>query len=134
MLNLSIFYHSQKTYRLLSRLFCLPSRSTLFRSLRKSNLSPGFSDKMFDALKLKFASMSQIACQCALTIDEISLKSALVYNSQRDVTEGVENFGDLGQNKYMATHALVFMVRGLSSKFRSYHTENTAVTHSVMYR
>ena len=49
--------------------------------------------------------------RCAVTFDEISLKSALAYNSQRDVIEGFENFGDLGQSKYMATHALVFMVQ-----------------------
>ena len=79
-------------------------------------MSPGFSDKVFDALKLKVASMPQIACQCAVTFDEISLKSALAYNSQNDVIESFENFGDLGQSKYMATHTLVFMVRGLSSK------------------
>lgn len=45
MLALSIFYHSRKAYRLLSKLFCLPSKSTLLRTLRKSNLSPGFSDR-----------------------------------------------------------------------------------------
>ena len=101
-----------------SILFCLPSKSTLLRSLRKSILSPGFSDKVFDALKLKVASMPQIACQCAVTFDEISLKSALSYNSQRDVIEGFDNFGDLGQSKYMATHALIFMVRGLSLKWK----------------
>ena len=56
--------------------------------------------------------------QCAVTFDEISLKSALAYNSQRDVIEGFENFGDLGQSKYMATHALVFMVQGLSLKWK----------------
>ena len=54
---------------------------------------------MFDALKFKVASMPQIACQCAVTFDEISLKSALAYNSQRDVIEGFEKFGDLGQSK-----------------------------------
>ena len=47
-------------------------------------MSPGFSDKVFDALKLKVASMPQIACQCAVTFDEISLKSALAYNSLSD--------------------------------------------------
>ena len=56
--------------------------------------------------------------QCAVTFDEISLMFALAYNSQRDVIEGFENFGDLGQSKYMATHALVFMVRGLSLKWK----------------
>ena len=73
-------------------------------SLWKSNLSPGVSDKLFDALNLKVANIPQIACQCAVTFDEISLKSALVYNSHRDVIEGFENFGDLDQSKYMATN------------------------------
>ena len=85
---------------------------------------------MFDALNLKVASMFHIAFQCVLTFDEISLKSALAYNSQRDFIEGFENFGDLGQSKYMATHALVFMV----SITGNYHRENAAVTHLVMYR
>ena len=116
MLALSKFYHSQNAYRLLSKLFCLSLKSTLLRSLWKSNLS--VSDKVFDALNLKVANIPHIACQCAATFDEISLKSALVYNSHRDVIEGFENFGDLDQSKYMATHELVFMVRGLSSKWK----------------
>ena len=122
MLALSTFYHNRKAYRLLSKLLCLPSKSTLLRSLWKSNLSPGFSDNVFDALKLKVASMPQIACQCAVTFDEISLKSALAYNSQRDVIEGFDNFGDLGQSKYMATHEVhgdtCTCLQGLSSKWK----------------
>ena len=117
-LALSIFYHSRKAYRLLSKIFCLPSKSTLLRSLRKSNLSPGFNDKIFSALELKVSSMSENSRQCALTFDEISLKSALQYNPQRDVIEGFEHYGDSGQSKYMATHALAFMVRGLATKWK----------------
>ena len=62
--------------------------------------------------------MPHTDCQCAVTFDDISLKSALSYNPQHDVIEGFENFGELGQSKYMATHALVFMARGLSSKWK----------------
>ena len=72
---------------------------------------------MFNALKLKVASMPLHARQCALTFDEMSLKSALVYNYQLDTIEGFDNFGDIGRNN-MATHALAFMVRGLSSKWK----------------
>ena len=108
MLALFIFYHSRKAYRLLSKLFCLPSKLTLLRSLRKSNLSPGFSDQVFNALKLKVARMPLHARQCAMTFDEMSLISALVYNYQLDTIEGFENFGDMGQSKYMATHALAW--------------------------
>ena len=67
---------------------------------------------------MKVASMPQHARQCAITFDEMSLKSALQYNAQRDTIEGFENFGDCGKSKYMATHALVFMVRGLSAKWK----------------
>ena len=73
---------------------------------------------MFDALRLKVASMPHIDCQCAVTFEEMSLKYAVAYNSQCDVIEGFENFGELGQIKYMATHALVFMALGLSSKWK----------------
>ena len=62
--------------------------------------------------------MSENSRQCALTFDEISLKSALQYNPQRDIIEGFENCGDSGQSKYMATHALAFMVRGLATKWK----------------
>lgn len=58
------------------------------------------------------------ACQCALVFDEMSLNSALVYNSQLDIVEGFENFGDTGRCKYMATHALALIVRGLLSKWK----------------
>ena len=77
-LALSIFYHSRKAYRLLSKLFCLPSKSTLLRTLRKSNLSPG--DKVFDALRLKVASMPDIDCQCAVTFDEIDCQCAVTFD------------------------------------------------------
>ena len=117
-LALSIFHRSRKVYCLLSKLFCLPSKSTLLTTLGKSNLSPGSTDKVFGALRLKVASMPHIDCQCAVTFEEMSLKSALAYNSHGDVIEGFDNFGELGQTKYMATHALVFMALGLSSKWK----------------
>ena len=41
-----------------------------------------------------------------------------MYTYQLDTIEGFENFGDMGRSKYMATHALSFMVRGLSSKWK----------------
>ena len=65
MLALSIFYHSRKAYKLLQRVFCLPSKRTLQRSLAKSNIAPGFNDNVFSALKVKLT-VSQIKINVVL--------------------------------------------------------------------
>ena len=56
--------------------------------------------------------------QCVLIFDEMSLKSGLTYNAQTDSIEGFEDFGDLGPTKYVANHALAFMVRVLATKWK----------------
>ena len=53
MLALSVFYQSQKAYKLLSKLFALPSKRTLQKYMQNTNIMPGFNDGVFDALKLK---------------------------------------------------------------------------------
>ena len=41
-----------------------------------------------------------------------------MYNPGTDRVEGFEDFGDIGQTKYIANHTTVFMVRGLASKWK----------------
>lgn len=118
MFALSIYYHSKKAYKVLARLFKLPSISTLKRTLQRSNIQPGFNDKLFNAMKTKVDGMQESDRQCVLIFDEMSLKSGLVYNSGTDKIEGFEDFGVLGQSKFIANHATVFMVRGLRSKWK----------------
>ena len=52
----------------------------------------------------------------ALVFDEMSIKQSLVYNEGTDSVEGFEDFGNLGQTRYIANHATPFMVRELASK------------------
>ena len=118
MLCLSIFYQSRKAYKLLARIFKLPSISTLKRTLRKSNVYPGFTEKIFEALAVKVKSMSDHDRQCTLIFDEIALKSEVTYDASRDKLEGFEDFGSLGQSKYIANYATVFMIRGLKAKWK----------------
>ena len=118
MLALSIFYHSRKAYKLLSRLFKLPSVSTLKRTLKRTNVQPGFNENLFSALQRKVQSFDLDNRQCVLVFDEMSLESSLTYNSSADVIEGYEDFGDLGRTEFIANHATVFMVRGLKSKWK----------------
>ena len=48
----------------------------------------------------------------------MGIKSSLSYNVFTDGIEGLEDFGSLGQTKFMANHAVSFMVRGLSKKWK----------------
>lgn len=64
--------------------------------------------------------------QCSLVFDEISLKSELTYNKYFDRIIGFTENGHVG------TYALVFMVRGLNSKWKQaiafVFTHNTVAT------
>ena len=54
---------------------------------------------------------------CSLLFDEMSIKKALRYDPSSDTVEGYENFGTAGSNK-IASHALVFMARGMTSNWK----------------
>ena len=118
MLVLSIFFHSRKVYKVLSHLFILPCEGTLLRDLRKMNINPGFSDSVLEALSMKVRAMDEMNCNVAIAFDEMSIKQGLMYNPGTDRVEGFEDFGDIGQTKYIANHTTVFMVRGLASKWK----------------
>ena len=48
----------------------------------------------------------------------MSIKEGLVYNEATDSVEGFEDFGDIGQTRYITNYAIAFMVRGLASKWK----------------
>ena len=118
MLALSIFFHSRKAYKILSQLFILPSKGTLLHHLRKMNMKPGFNESVFEALSLKVKAIDNRDCNVALVFDEMSIKQGLMYNSGSDSIEGFEDFGEFGTTRYIANHAVAFMVRGLASKWK----------------
>jgi len=118
MFAMSVFYQSRKSYKLLQNIFCMPSKRTLQRTLQNCSLYPGFSKQLFDTLKIKMQQASEKAKDCVLMFDEMSLKRKLVYNRERDCIEGFEDFGILGTTQCIADHVLVFMLRGVSVKWK----------------
>ncbi|KAG1674653.1 hypothetical protein GQR58_015022 [Nymphon striatum] len=86
----------------------------------KSQIVPGFSVKEhFQALKLKTQSMKEDKDKAvSLVFDEMAIKEHLQYGTLGDTIEGFEDFGQLGKSKYIANHALVFMIRGLCRKWK----------------
>ena len=62
--------------------------------------------------------MSDAAKVCTISMDEISLKMSLQYDSTRDQVVGVEDFGNGNRTNHLATSAVVFMARGLTSNWK----------------
>lgn len=116
---LSLFHASPKCYRLLSRIFTLPTKQTLRSSIQKVEVYPGFPPKLLHAFKMKISSMSADDKKCAVIFDEMKLKSALKYDKHLDCIEGLEDLGPiLGKHRYAGSSALVLMIRGLKSKWK----------------
>jgi hypothetical protein len=54
---------------------------------------------------------------CCLLIDEISLKTNLQYDNNNDIIVGYEDLGNGNRGNRLATSALAFMIRGISSNW-----------------
>ena len=120
-LSLTLYHQSPKCYKMLRKIFALPSVSTLKRFMQKLDIRvrPGFPACIFDALKTKVKQMPEAQKLCTLVFDEMSIKEGLTYDVVRDTIEGFENAGEIGvQTKYAANHAGVFMVRGIIGRWK----------------
>ena len=115
---LSLYFCGPKAYAFCQRFFNLPSKRTLQLWLAKLNIKPGFSNSVISLLKKKVLSMADRDKICVLLLDEMSLKSALSYDAANDVIVGFEDYGHLGTGKELANSALVFMVKGISAKWK----------------
>lgn len=134
-ISLSLYHSSPKTYRLLKRIFKLPSVKTLKRCMQKIDVGPGFNASVLEALKQKVATLPKDSTLCAIVMDEMTIKESLEYSVEKDEVEGFENFGPLGKTKYVANHAIAFMVRGLMSKWKQpigYFLSSGPMTASTM--
>ena len=117
-LALSLFHASRKAYRLLQKLFVLPSVSTLRKTMRDISVYPGFNDNILQALVQKVKALGEGAEVCSLVFDEMSIKEWVNYNKENDNIEGLEDFGCSRRSMYIANHAIVFMVRGLKVNWK----------------
>lgn len=115
---LSLWHASPKCYRLLARVFTMPSVSTLKRVIKAVDVQPGFNANMLSTLGKAMENARPIDKICAIVTDEMSLKEALHYVEGSDRVEGFEDFGGGQRTHYVANHASVFMVRGIFTKWK----------------
>jgi len=84
----------------------------MFGTSLLGKIEVGFSDRVFQMLKLRCSALGILHRQCSLVFDEMSLKSHVSYDKHHDIVEGIGSEG-----KY-SNQALVFMIRGLASKWK----------------
>lgn len=130
-LSIAIFYKSPSTYLFLRRHgVILPSVSTIRRWISANLFKTGIDEGVKKILKLKCAGMSAKERKCVLAFDEISIKDLFEYNKKLDLVEGFEDLGHLGRAPKTATHAVVFMLKGLYKNWKfpiSYYFSNGPV-------
>ena len=116
MLALAIFKQSAQAYRLLSRIFILPTSRSLRTFLCRIHLKPGVNQIIINHLKNQGEGMSDIQKVCYLMWDEMSLDSQVYYDEKGDKITGFEDWGNARSNKF-ADHVLVFTLQGIQRKW-----------------
>ncbi|CAB3997363.1 transposable element P transposase isoform X1 [Paramuricea clavata] len=111
---LSLYHASGKAYKILSKLFILPSKSSLKRFISNIPTTSGISEQILKAIQQKVLHMNDMEKICTLCIDEISLKSHLYYSVPDDKIIGLEDFGNGVRSKKIATSALALLIRSIS--------------------
>ena len=115
---LRIFKRSPTCYRLLRRLFHLPSPSTLKSLLNKVPFSVGVNQPVFDVLKQHINCQKPSDNYYILMWDEMSLKKHLNYNSKTDSIDGFQDHAAQGRSPVIAAYALVFMIAGIRKRVK----------------
>ncbi len=78
-LAISLYHASGKSYRLLSKIFILPSKAALKRYISKLPTKTGITQSSLNVIKSKVEQLDPKEKICTLCMDEMSLKTHLHY-------------------------------------------------------
>lgn len=117
-LALTLFKSAGKGYRLLCKLFALPSRRTLINLLNRIPFNPGICNNMFESLRRPVSKMKTIDRFALLVFDEMSIDSLIHYNPKDDLIVGLHDEGDNQRKPEPADHANVFMLKGVFKQWK----------------
>jgi len=95
----------------------LPSYRTLCERLESVKMMPGIQTDVLELLKLKTDQMIDREKQCVLILDEVQIKRKIEYDTSAKVLTGYVH-EELGNTTEEASHALVFMVKGLCRPYK----------------
>lgn len=117
-LALTILKASGRGYRLLSKMFTLPSKKTLTELLRQLPFPCGVNKGLFESLQEPVQKMQPHDRIAILVFDEMSIDSILQYNSGENQIEGLHDLGDNGRKPEIADYANVFMLKGIFKQWK----------------
>ncbi|XP_050314406.1 uncharacterized protein LOC126748908 [Anthonomus grandis grandis] len=112
-LCLSILKASGKGYRLLAKVFTLPSKTTLTNLLSKIRLSAGINSHLIKSLKEKVKKLKEVDRTAIIIFDEMSINMGLTYNQKDDCIYGFHDLGDNNRKALLSNYANVVMVKGV---------------------
>ncbi|KAJ8974025.1 hypothetical protein NQ317_016579 [Molorchus minor] len=112
-LSLALLKQSPRGYKLLQKLFALPSRKTLIRLLQKIPFETGINNSIMQLLKNSVNKMEPRDRYCTIMFDEIALDAACLYNKKKDIIDGFQDNGGGDRKPFFADKAMVFMARGI---------------------
>ena len=116
---LQVFLAGPRAYKVLTSQMKIPTEKTIKKCVSGIEINPGFSLPILNAIKIVAAKMKPEDRLCNLLLDEIKIRPGFSYYAKSDQVIGYENYGDLVESSSKAaTHALVFMVRGVCIKWK----------------
>lgn len=115
---LTLLKASGKGYRLMSKLFALPSKRTLTNLLNKVPFTAGICNHMFESLRRPISKMKPIDRTAILAFDEMAIDSLVHYNPKEDIITGVYDEGDGRRKPELADHANVFLLKGVFRQWK----------------
>jgi len=116
-LGLSLYKRGPKTYRLLRKIFALPSRGVLEQLLRRVPFDVGVNRVIMQSLRSSVEKEPSMNRHCVLMFDEVFLQCGLSYDWRTDSIDGFHDTGDC-RKLLFADHAFVIMIRGIRRKWK----------------
>lgn len=117
-ISLMLLKASGRGYKLISKIFTLPTKQTLVNLLNRIPLKPGINKHMFNSLEESVQKMKHLDKYAILTFDEMAIESTLYYNSKEDEIIEVEDMGDGESKPELADHVNVFMLKGVFRQWK----------------
>lgn len=117
-LGLTIYKKSPSCYRLLRKIFVLPSPTCVKSLLSSVHLNSGINKNVLSTLARAVSKMKPGCDHCVLLFDEVALRRQLLYNQHKDQIDGYQDHGIHGRSCGLANQALVFMLVGLKRKWK----------------
>ncbi|XP_063822851.1 uncharacterized protein LOC135072744 [Ostrinia nubilalis] len=134
-LALTLMKQSPKAYRLLQKIFNLPSKRTLNRLAENIMFKVGLNDNIFRVLQHKTRKWDTKKKLCSILFDEVSLTPHLTYVESQDEIRGFKDFGYERELRF-CDHALVLMLKGVCSNWKQpicfYFCEGTTAAATVV--